>query len=332
MVHYNSQLPIKVSIIGLGNIGSQYDLTDKSKGLTHASAVINDSRFELIGGVDQDSHARTLFQNSYGVSAFPSIRELMTNSAPDVVTIATTTDNHIKDIIELLEYQGIKIVLCEKPISRGIQDLASLNHVLKHSEKTVLVNYQRKTEITAHKIRTLIKEEKFGAFLGGSGFYSRGYFNNASHMIDLLEWWLESKFKVTDVIEVSKHSGDYGATIAFRARNQKFLLQTIPSSLTSIFEINLHFELAQIRYSAGGAHIYIDEVIEDKNFKGIRTITTSNTPVFPNHPATLLSVYNDIYSRLTGKTSFLTTAEEAVDLIERMQEFIEGKGELNARN
>lgn len=326
MVHISSQLPIKVSIIGLGNVGAQYDLTDKSKSLTHASAIINDSRFELIGGVDQDSHSRTLFQNSYGLKAFPSIRELMTNFAPDVVTIATTTDNHVKDIIELLEYQGIKIVLCEKPISKGTQDLAGLNYLLKHSEKTVLVNYQRKTEITAHKIRALIKEEKFGAFLGGSGFYSRGYFNNASHMFDLLEWWLESKFEVIDVIEVSKHSGDYDATIAFRIRNQNFLLQTIPSSLTSIFEINLHFEFAQMRYSAGGAHIYIDEVKEDKNFKGIRTITTSNTPLFPDYSATLLSVYNDIFSRLIGETSFLTTAAEALDLIKRMQEFIEGEG------
>jgi predicted dehydrogenase len=326
MVQNSSQLPIKVSIIGLGKIGSQYDLTDKSQGLTHASAVLNDSRFELIGGVDQDSHSRTLFQNSYGVRAFPSIRELMAHSAPDVVTIATTTDNHIKDIVELLEYQAIKLVLCEKPISRKIQDLERVDHILELSEKTVLVNYQRRTEITAHKIRTLIKEEQFGAFLGGSGFYSRGYFNNASHMIDLLEWWLESKFEIINLIEVSKQSGDYDATMAFRLRNQNFLLQAIPSSLTSIFEINLQFELAQIRYSAGGAHIYIDDVMEDKNFKGIRTISTSNIPLLANHSSTLASVYNDIYSRLIGETSFLTTAAEALDLIKRMQEFIEGEG------
>jgi predicted dehydrogenase len=332
MVQNSSHLPIKVSIIGLGKIGSQYDLADKSQALTHASAVLNDPRFELIGGVDQDCHSRTIFQNSYGVRAFPSISELMAHSAPDVVTIATTTDNHIKDIIELLEYQAIKLVLCEKPISRKILDLESLNQVLELSEKTVLVNYQRRTEITAHKIRTLIEEEQFGAFLGGSGFYSRGYYNNASHMIDLLEWWLKSKFEIINTIEVSKQSGDYEATMALRVRNQNFLLQTILSSHTSIFEINLQFELAQIRYSAGGAHVYIDDVMEDKNFKGIRTIATSNTPLFANHSANLISVYNDIYSKLIGETSFLTTAADAVDLIRRMQKFIEEKGELSARN
>jgi len=84
--------------------------------------------------------------------------------------------------------------------------------------------------------------------------------------------------------------------------------------------------LAQIRYSAGGAHIYIDDVMEDKNFKGIRTISTSNIPLLANHSSTLASVYNDIYSRLIGETSFLTTAAEALDLIKRMQEFIEGEG------
>jgi hypothetical protein len=72
--------------------------------------------------------------------------------------------------------------------------------------------------------------------------------------------------------------------------------------------------------------------MEDKNFKGIRTIATSNTPLFANHSANLISVYNDIYSKLIGETSFLTTAADAVDLIRRMQKFIEEKGELSARN
>jgi predicted dehydrogenase len=328
----NSHLPIKVSVIGLGNIGSQYDLADKSQSLTHASAIFNDSRFELIGGVDKDSHSRELFEHSYGVRAFPTIKELMAYSTPDVVTIATSTEDHVKNINDLLEYQSIKLVLCEKPISRKIRDLKELSRVLSLSEKIIFVNYQRRTEVTANEIRTLIQENKFGAYLSGSGLYSRGYYNNGSHMIDLLEWWLESKFEIVKLIEVSKNSGDYNATLALRIKNRNFLLQTVPVSSTSIFEINLQFEFAQLRYTAGGAHIYIDEIVEDKKFQGMKTISTSNTPLFTDQSATMASVYNDIYSTLISGTSFLTSASEAIELIYRMQSFIDEDGGLNASN
>jgi predicted dehydrogenase len=328
----SSHLPIKVSLIGLGNVGCKYDLADKSQSLTHASAISNDPRFELIAGVDQDSHSRAIFEDSYGVRAFPTIQELMAYSKPEIVTIATKTEDHVKNIKDLLEHRTIKLLLCEKPISKNAQELKELTRDLGLSEKIVLVNYQRRTEATANEVRALIKENKFGAYLSGSGLYSRGYYNNGSHMIDLLEWWFQSKLEIVKLIELSKNSGDYDATMALKVRNRNFLLQAVPAPLASIFEITLQFEFAQLRYAAGGAQVYFDEVVGDEKFKGMRTISTSNTPAFADLSASMASVYNDIYSILLGGASLLKSAAEAMDLIYRMQGFIHGNGEINAGN
>ena len=59
--------PHKVLIVGLGSIGMNYDLNDKSgkKILTHANAFSNNDYFTLIGGVDLKEESRKTFNKRY---------------------------------------------------------------------------------------------------------------------------------------------------------------------------------------------------------------------------------------------------------------------------
>lgn len=328
----NSEMPINVAIVGLGKIGAQYDLKDKTRNLTHASAILGDSRFRLIAGCDKNIKSRELFEIAYGVPSFSTIKELMQFSVADVVVIATETDLHLEQIYQTLEYNSVKLLLCEKPISRKVERLDDLREFIERSKQQVLINYQRRTEVPANLIRSKLLANDFGQFLGGSGLYSRGYFNNASHIIDLLEWWFESKFDFTRLISKSEREGDFDVTLALQIRNQDFLLQSIPTRSTSILEVNLQFELAQVRYASGGSTVYVDSVTADAAFEGINSINTSSFPLFPGESLSLASVYSDVYSKLSDGISQLTSAADAIDLVHRMQNFISEDWSTNASN
>jgi hypothetical protein len=332
MISIDAATPVSVSIIGLGKIGAQFDLENKTQKLTHASAILGDSRFKLIAGCDENYETRKKFENSYAVQSFATIKDLMAFSVTDVVIVATETDQHVKNICEVLGYDTVKLVLCEKPITRKFENFDKLKKSIVESKKHVLVNYQRRTELSARVIRSQIQGNQFGKFLGGSGLYSRGYFNNGSHIIDLLEWWFDSEFDFPRLIAKTQKDGDFDATIALQLRDRDFLLQSIPTTSTSILELTLEFELAQLRYVSGGSTVYIDDVVEDTAFQGIGSIVTSSIPVFSEDSISLASVYSDIYAKLKGETSLLASAIDAIDLAERMYGYITKDWRNNASN
>jgi predicted dehydrogenase len=315
-------MPINVSIVGLGKIGAQYDLKNRSQKLTHASAIQGDSRFRLTSGCDNNIESRNTFESTYGVPSFGTLKEMMEYSSADVIVIATETDMHLENIYETLAYDSVKLLLCEKPISRKVESLVNLKEFIKRSNKQVLINYQRRTEMPATVIRSKILTNVFGEFLGGSALYSRGYFNNASHIIDLIEWWFESKLDLARLIGKSEKNGDFDVTLALQIRNRDFLLQVVPTTSTSILEITLQFERAQLRYVSGGSAVYIDYVQANDAYKGIGSIVTSGLPMFPGESLSMASVYSDIYSKINGGNSQLTSAVDAIDLVQRMQNFI----------
>ncbi len=318
----DSDAQVSVSIIGLGKIGAQFDLRNKKQRLTHASAILGDSRFKLIAGCDENYQTRKKFEDSYAIQSFATIKDLMAFSVPDVVIVATETDQHVKNICEVLGYDAVKLLLCEKPITRKFENLDYLKKLIVESKKYVLINYQRRTEMSAREILSKLQRNQFGNFLGGSGLYSRGYFNNGSHIIDLLEWWFESQFDFPRLVAKTQKDGDFDVTIALQIRDRDFLLQSIPTSSTSILELTLEFELAQLRYVSGGSTLYIDNVAEHNAFQGIGSIITSSIPVFSEENISLASVYSDVYAKLKGERSLLVSAIDAIDLTERMYGYI----------
>jgi predicted dehydrogenase len=319
--------PIKIAIVGLGKIGARFDITNPKLSLTHASAISNDIRFTLVGGSDPNDSFRKDFEWVYKVSSSKSISELMNSASPQAVVIASQTSSHKENLLELMNYPSVRFILCEKPISQDTEGLSKIISDASLQSKNIVVNYQRRTESESQEIRKFIFEKKFGSFLGGTGFYSRGYFNNASHMLDLLEWWFDEKLVSVTPVEVSNHSDDYEVSFVSKIGGANFFLNAINSSKTSIFEIYLQFESCQLRYCSGGSQIFVDKVVKNGKFDEYKSIRVSSETENNEAGQSLSSVYDDLFLGMTGGNFSLPSASSALDLINRMKFFINGKEE-----
>lgn len=319
-----SNRQIEVAIVGLGRIGARLDLLAVTQKATHASACTSDTRFQLIAGVETFGQSRTDFESNYGLPTFSTIEELMEKARPEVVVIATPTSNHLSDLKALLSYPQIKLIVCEKPISLETVELGDLLIQAANRNIKVLVNYQRRTESSANYLRRVILDNELGKFLCGTGFYSRGYFNNASHMLDLLEWWFNSQSTLLSLGKSYKSATDYEASMFLSIADAVFSLQAVPVENVSVFEVYLQFELGQIRYSTGGDKIYIDRYASGGSSSWLLQMNLSQEPIMMEKVHNMESVYNDIYNHFMNLPAQLPTGTAAASLVRRMTAFLGG--------
>jgi hypothetical protein len=80
-----------VLLIGLGNVGVGFDLSDSRKVLSHARAFSRHPYFNLAAGVDTDAERRRRFEAAYGVPSFDDVGAATREVSPDVVVVATPT-------------------------------------------------------------------------------------------------------------------------------------------------------------------------------------------------------------------------------------------------
>ena len=104
-------------IIGLGQIGMEYDMNISAKDAiyTHARAFSMHPSFELIGAVDPSEDKRSKFIEIFKKPAFKDISESLKNLNPEIVVISTSLPT--KPTFQLSEFSSQRIVeLVEAPL------------------------------------------------------------------------------------------------------------------------------------------------------------------------------------------------------------------------
>jgi len=189
------------AVVGLGQMGLGYDFecSDGSRILTHASAYARHDMFELVGGVDPDISRRKLFESKYKRPAYPDVPSLISDSCPDIFSIVVPTQLHATVFSQVIQFRPMA-VLCEKPIAVTVTHGAQMVETARKIGCALVVNYMRRFDSGVHKIKQLITDKEIGDIYKGIVWYSNGFLNNASHFIDLLIFL----FGVPGTIEVIK--------------------------------------------------------------------------------------------------------------------------------
>ena len=117
-----------VLIVGLGQIGLQYDLHLKQDefSLTHSRAFSSHKNFNLLAGVDNDNKQRDIFSQSYSLPTYSSLTKALKAHNPDIVVVATSTKTHAEILYKILKSSNPKIILCEKPLSYSLSEAQNL--------------------------------------------------------------------------------------------------------------------------------------------------------------------------------------------------------------
>ena len=245
----------KVLIVGLGQIGFQYDLHLAKDSFTysHSRAFSKHKDFYLIAAVDINKEQRDEFSKSYGLPAYEDLSEALKIHNPDVVVIATSTQSHAEILSIVLKLSTPKIVLCEKPVTINYKQCKLIVDLYKKKKIHLVVNFHRRWDETTQKISKKIHGNFFGNLQGGYCIYNKGLLNTGSHAIDLLNLFFK-KFKIIDVGQKIYDYNKKDPTIPFVANidgaNINFIC--MKENLVNMMEIKLIFSKKILETNDGG--------------------------------------------------------------------------------
>lgn len=236
----------RVLIIGCGRIG-----------VSHAKALGQNSEFDFTL-YDSDREVCREVAQAYGASV---LGEITSNSLRDfqVVVIATPTSTHF-DYLDTLISSQVAIVVCEKPICNDLLQLDNIETLYETGCSRVLVNYTRRFQPAYQELRdrvsSLLRTQELRAC---SIRYQRGFLNNASHAVDLLQFLLGRDICGASVIvghsAADKFCDDPTISCVGSWNEASLSIVGLPSVRFSLFEIDLFFEREAVRLRDRGQTI-----------------------------------------------------------------------------
>jgi predicted dehydrogenase len=246
----------KALIIGCGNIGAMYDFETDAI-FTYAKAFHLDPEIEF-DVYDIDSELATKVAERYGARCLHELNPAIYLNY-DIVVISTSTATHYEYLTAMLEH-GPQLVICEKPVDIDPVRLELLLNAYRKTNIMVMVNFIRRfqPEIIRLKreIESIMEEDRC---INIVITYQRGFHNNGSHAIDLLEYLFDSKidlskakvnYKVFDEFEADP---TMSLSCVWNGANVEFI--GLAHAEFSHFEIALYFARKAILLKDGGNEI-----------------------------------------------------------------------------
>ncbi len=182
----------------------------------------------------------------------PVLQELSEDALQtfDLVSITSPTITHFNLLKQLIEIKT-PVIICEKPVSADVHELDQLINLYNQGQSRILVNYIRRFQPAFEELKSqLSKWDDQTGFKSIIIKYQRGFLNNASHAIDLLEFlfdepFLLKDFKVSDK-QFDAFNFDATLTASCTYKNQPVSFAGVPGADYAIFEIELFYPSSKI--------------------------------------------------------------------------------------
>jgi predicted dehydrogenase len=244
----------RAAIVGLSWIGADPPLPAADPVLgsavpgSHASAMAEIDRLDVVAGCDVAEAARTAFAERWddrwpGLRTYGDYRELLEAERPEIVSIVTPDHLHA-EVFHAAIATGARGIFCEKPLST---DLAEADEMVAAAERegvAVNVNYTRRWLPESAEARRLLREGACGPLshvVAQRGGPRAMLWRNHGHLIDLLCYlvedepeWVTAELEPGWAIEGDAYVGDGGdkadsepganVCIAFRNGVRAFLI------------------------------------------------------------------------------------------------------------
>ncbi|MDP3784896.1 MAG: Gfo/Idh/MocA family oxidoreductase [bacterium] len=191
----NSARRYRAAVIGCGWIGLKASEDPlRAKPASHAEAFRSSSRTKLAGLADINKKSLELAGRLYPkVPRFASAAEMLREIRPEIVSIATPPETHAL-LVGLAARLGVKVIICEKPISHDLKAARRALKIVKKFRSILLVNHKRRFDPVLQKYRELALRASGKTALGkirlATAYYDKGVFHTATHIIDLLRFFL----------------------------------------------------------------------------------------------------------------------------------------------
>ncbi len=308
-------------IAGTGwiGIGGQMDLL-RPKPASHGEAIEMHKGFNLVGFFDTDTEAEKWAKKLYPhVPFFTSYKEMLGNTKPDLVVIATHPDSHCTYILEAIS-EGVKNILCEKPISDSLEETELAVKMCKEKGVNLQVNHSRRFDPEIRKFRSLVQGEyvrdtPIGSIRGAWASFEHGLRHGGTHIIDLIRFFLGEPVSVMGSLNPSdeKIENDINADAILNYPHYSVLLQYVNSG---------KFALAECRFIGDRGILTLKDMwgvtIEWVGIASSREYSAYMVPdykgarVFGTERSFLAGTYDHFYKCMMGEEAPLSSGEEAL--------------------
>jgi predicted dehydrogenase len=170
---------MKAAIVGLGRMG-----------LRHLQ-ILKDLELEVVGAFDVQDAVREKARTDFGLTPatlFTDARAMFERAKPELAVIATTAPSH-PELVCLAAQNGVKAILCEKPMATSLADCDRMIDVCAKAGTRLAINHQMRFMEQYTAAKAIVQDESFGGL--SSVTVTAGNFGiamNGSHYFEMFRY------------------------------------------------------------------------------------------------------------------------------------------------
>ncbi len=311
-------MKLRTALIGLGNIGSQYDQGVRSKSpRTHVGAILQSRGFELCAVFDSSATARRQFQKDWkqDIPVFSSLSALLKSQAFDVITLASSTQSHFS-ILKSVITQSPQLIFCEKPFCKTFTEAKKIARAADQAQIPILVNYHRRWDPRFDQFKKILSSS--GTPIKVIVTYQKGLVNYGSHAIDLL---MNLFGPIHSVFPTPSLSAQIRFVSGFDAH-----LIAVEGTQYDLFEFEFYFKNRKIEIVYGGEEFHSYSAKPNLWYKGYTCLSQKPKRWTAPRSSPLLRAYSEISAFLNrqaplpkSNASSALKVHQVIDQIQRGQ-------------
>lgn len=303
-------------IIGAGSIGAlkpdEYDYPRKTKPLTHAHAFYNNPRIDLIGIYDKNISKARHAAEKWNTKTIGSLDDF----TADIISVCSPTETHYEMLYKAISMKP-QLVIAEKPFCNSLEEAKEVQKFAEKNNVSVLVNYTRRFEISTHLIKNSLDVLNFNKVHACILLYGRGLKREASHAIDLFNYWfgdfLSGSMDPNGLCFSDYRLEDLTYTVNLHYENCKnVVLLPVDSKDYGIFEIQLITDEGIISFENNGIFMQVRKVEEEDIYGNYKVISSKRTRFKTNLTDCLKNMSVHAVNFLDGLEDLKCTIDDAI--------------------
>lgn len=310
-------IKFKAAVIGCGNIGAE--MANRSKQVqpgTHAGAFEANKKTRLVALVDIDQERLARIKNFFPkANLYTSVGQMLLKERPDIVSVATPTDCHYKNVLEAAKFK-CPVIICEKPLAYNFNEAKKIVEICKTNGSQLFVNHHRHFYSLLQKWSEKVKNNFLGELFQGNTYYNNGLFNTGSHAVDLSRMFLGEPISVMGYYNktTSWKPNDPNADGLIKFKNDLTVSFQSLNKNYAYFGLKIFGDKGMLDIVNLGFELQYREKIASKNYNGYFEL--SNNVFKEGKPRCMISeMVSHVVSVLEGKATPVSTGEDGLAVL-----------------
>lgn len=281
---------MKVAIAGLGRVGARYPAVSIGGGApvvrNHLDAALATPDCRVIALIDPDPAARAEAASRCPDAARLGTLEDLAEGAAEVIVLATPTAGRRADVPTALRRRP-KVLVVEKPLAATAADASAFLDMAGDLGVAVVVNFHRRFDPAIRRFGDAFP----GRPIRVIGRYSKGFYNYASHMIDLLIDW----FGAVEAVQALGGPGPgEDPSIGFRLRfrdGPDAVVVGLDGLAYDQFDVDLFFADRRLTLANSGTEKWCQQAVDDLYYPGYPQLAAAQPIETPRPVGGLAELY-----------------------------------------